>query len=83
MDFAKVFAHMCENDGKESLGETYEDEQAELKCISTIMAKFPKKNTKRPRVAVITNSANPVILAFYDKEADEMKHLEVEVPKIP
>ena len=73
-----MFAHECEN--KDLLTDTFEDEAAELRCISSVMAGFPKKNKNRPRVAVITNSADPVTVAFHDKESDDMIHLEVEVP---
>lgn len=76
-----MFAHDCES--KDSLEETFEDETAELMSISKMMARFPKKNKNRPRVAIITNSAAPVIVAYFDKDADEMKNLIVEVPEIP
>ena len=48
-----------------------EKDLKELRKIALAVARYKKNNTKRPRVMVITNSANPVTVAVGQFEQEE------------
>lgn len=54
-------------------------EGADLKDVAKCMAKFKKANTKRPRIAVVTNGAKPVIVAQNMPGEEEVQVTEYEI----
>jgi|TARA_B110000305_G_C19351196_1_gene594352 adenosine kinase len=54
-------------------------EGADLKDVAKAMAKFKKANTKRPRIAVVTNGAKPVIVAQNMPGEEECSVTEYEI----
>lgn len=46
---------------------------ADLKDVAVKMAKWKKSNSKRPRVAVVTNGAKPVIVAINTPGSDDVE----------
>jgi adenosine kinase len=49
--------------------------------IAVAIAKWNKVNTKRPRVAIITQGKDPIVVAAY-KEGEYLKRIEYQIPRI-
>jgi len=47
-------------------------ENATLTDVAKVLAKWKKSNTKRPRVAIVTNGAKPVIVAINTPGSEEV-----------
>ncbi|KAI9746554.1 MAG: adenosine kinase [Claussenomyces sp. TS43310] len=54
-----------------AFAETHGLETKDIKEIAKYMAELPKKNTKRPRVAIITQGTAPTVVAIGGKEVKE------------
>lgn len=62
-----------------AFGTSQKMEGASLQDIAKVMAKWKKSNTKRPRVAIVTNGAKPVIVAINTPGSDEVELTEYPV----
>lgn len=54
-------------------------EGADLKDVAKALAKFKKNNTKRPRTAIVTYGAKPVIVAVNTPGSDDVELTEYPV----
>ena len=64
-----IFAN---EDEAAAFGKTQNMEGAPLQEIAKVMAKWEKSNTKRPRVAIVTYGAKPVIVATHVPGTEEV-----------
>lgn len=64
-----VFAN---EDEAAEFGKTQKMEGASLNDIAVAIAKLPKSNKQRPRVAIVTHGAKPVIVASNMPGSDEV-----------
>jgi len=71
-----IFAN---EDEAAAFGKSQNMEGDDLKEVAKVLAKWEKSNTKRPRVAIVTYGAKPVIVATHMPGTDEVTLQEFEV----
>jgi len=72
----------CNEDEADAYGKAHGVEGTDRESIAKAILSTPKKNTRRQRYAIITQGAQPVIVATQDKEGKVSIEL-VELEKIP
>lgn len=70
----------CNEDEAASFGKKHELDGTDLKEVCKKMATWPKTNTQRPRVAVVTYGAKPVIVVQHSAEGTTLN--EYPVPQL-
>lgn len=71
----------CNDEEARIFGEVNKIDNPTMENVALALAKWNKINTKRPRVAVITQGAKPTLVAIY-QEGQETQSLSFEVPAI-
>merc|ERR1711885_64501 len=73
-------AKFCNDNEAASFGKKHELDGTDLKEVCKKMATWPKTNTQRPRVAVVTYGAKPVIVVQRSAEGTTLN--EYPVPQL-
>jgi len=72
----------CNEDEAKCFAEINKIEFTNFMDIAVAISKWKKINTKRPRVAIITQGKDPIVVASY-KEGEYIKRIEYQIPPIP
>jgi adenosine kinase len=71
----------CNEDEAKCFAEVNKIEYTNFMDIAVAISKWKKVNTKRPRVAIITQGKDPIVVAE-NKEGEYLKRMEYIIPKI-
>lgn len=71
----------CNEDEAKCFADTNKLEYSSLKDVAVQISKWKKVNTKRPRVAIITQGKDPILIAI-SKEGDDTVQREFPIPAI-
>jgi adenosine kinase len=72
----------CNEDEAAAFAKSQEKEGASLQDVARMIARWEKKNTQRPRVAIVTQGADPVIVATHTHGSEEVDVIEHPVAKL-
>jgi adenosine kinase len=71
----------CNEDEAKCFADTNKLEYSSLKDVAVSISKWKKTNTKRPRISIITQGKDPILVAI-SKEGEDTVQREFSIPAI-